>query len=277
MKNQKKKISGLLINETIEDLEKEAIEWVQNNLSHNEEIFVGFSGGKDSICCAKLMELSGLKYKLFYSFTGIDAPEVVKFIRKNYPDCIFLKPKRTFWKELSVNVPPSLSKRWCCTSLKKEPAKQVPHIYRVLGIRAEESSRRSKYGRISYFYYEKNNQIYYHPIFYWKEWAVWEFIEKYDLSYPVLYDLEFNRIGCVVCPYHSEKQHQLQREKWPKFYDLWEKEVDKLWNKRKEQGKTMFHDNAQSFLDAWYKNSMAPWYRGKEKKTEGGLFEGSIH
>lgn len=39
------------------------------------------------------------------------------------------------------------------------------------------------------------------PIFYWPEWAVWDFIEARKLPYPALYDKGFTRIGCVFCPY----------------------------------------------------------------------------
>ena len=67
------------------DTEEEAIQFIRENVPHGT--YVGFSGGKDSIVTAKLMELSGIDHTLEYSFTGLDAPEVVRFIRKNYPHC----------------------------------------------------------------------------------------------------------------------------------------------------------------------------------------------
>jgi tRNA(Ile)-lysidine synthase TilS/MesJ len=92
----KPKMIGWFDLQSTEDAEIEALSFLRSNLSANSEIFVGFSGGKDSICVAKLMELSGLKYRLFHSFTGIDPPEVTEFIKREYPGCVFLHPKKTF-------------------------------------------------------------------------------------------------------------------------------------------------------------------------------------
>ena len=245
--------------ETVESITDEAIQFIRG--IESDEIFVGFSGGKDSIVTAKLMELSGVPYKLFYSFTGLDAPEVIRFIRKHYPDCQFLMPRRTFWRDLEVNVPPSDRLRWCCTLLKKEASWKLPHTERVLGIRAEESSRRANRGRINCI--EKIGHTQYYPIFAWKGWQIWEFIEHHNLPYPKLYDWGFDRIGCVVCPYHSEKtgkMHQMYRDRWPKFFERWEKGIRELWQKRVNQGKQMFHNTADEFLQAWYLDDASRWY-----------------
>jgi len=224
--------------------------------------FVGFSGGKDSIVVADLMRRSGVKYQLYYSFTGIDPPEVVRFIRKYYPQCVFLRPRRTFWRDLSTNVPPSNRLRWCCTSLKKEPGIDIPLEHRVMGIRAEESVRRGKYQRVNLF--ERLRHTHYYPILNYTEADVWGHIDQYAIPYPSLYDEGFNRIGCVVCPYHSEPtgmRHEAYRSRWPKFFDRFEKGITELYYKRVEQGRTMHYDTPKQFLDAWYLSNSARWYR----------------
>ena len=248
----------------------ESLEFIGNNLSNKGEIFVAFSGGKDSITVDKLMAMSKVQYKLFYSFTGIDPPELVKFIRKNYPKCIFIKPRRTFWRELSVSLPPG-NIRWCCRLLKKEMSWKLPHRHRVFGIRKEESSARARYARISHFVNKQADYFWYLPIFHWKEWAIWDFIDKYNLPYPKLYDEGFGRIGCVICPFHSGKDgklHSLYRKRWPKYFDLWEREIDKLYQKRVGQGKEMNYPTSKEFCDAWYKSSHAYWYKPKEDNEE---------
>jgi len=250
----------------------EAVGFVRS-IPTDEEIFVGFSGGKDSIVTAKIMELSGRQYRLFYSFTGIDPPEVVRFIRNHYPECKFLHPlSRDFWSKLSVNVPPSNRLRWCCRVLKKEPAWQMPHTSRVMGIRAEESYARKKRGRVNFI--EKIGHHQYYPIFYWKEWEIWEFIESYQLPYPKMYDEGFDRIGCVVCPFHSEKtgrMHQMYRDRWPKYFDRWERGIKELWEKRLGQGKDMAYDSPEEFLKAWYLDDSARWYAEKRKAINGQI------
>ena len=68
-----------------DDKEEETIDFIQR-YEPPEGYFVGFSGGKDSIVLLDLVKRSGVKYKVYYSCTGIDPPEVVKFIRDNHPE-----------------------------------------------------------------------------------------------------------------------------------------------------------------------------------------------
>lgn len=254
------------------DTEKEAIDFIKTSIK-KDTAFVGFSGGKDSIVTADLIKKSGIAYTLFYSFTGIDPPEVVNFIKKEYPECIILKPKRTFWKNLSTNVPPSGRLRWCCASLKKEPGYKLLHKKRIMGIRAEESTKRSTYGQINYF--EKLDHTHYYPIFHWKEWEIWDYIHNNKLKYPIVYDWGFDRLGCVICPFNSEKtgqKHKLCRKYWPKYFDLWEKEITKLFYKRQSEGMQMFYKTPIEFINAWYLNCSAMWYKKDVKKDKLDLF-----
>lgn len=97
----------------MKNLIKESLEFIKANLENKGTIFVGFSGGKDSTVIADLMKKSGLPYKLYYSVTTIDPPELVKFIRKTYPECKFLRPNKTFWHSILTKNPPANFSRWC--------------------------------------------------------------------------------------------------------------------------------------------------------------------
>lgn len=241
--------------------EQEAIAWLRENLNHKGEIFVGFSGGKDSIVTAKLVELSGIPHKLYHSLTGIDAPEVTRFIRKNYPECKFLMPSRSFWHSITTRNPPANFSRWCCTTLKKDPSKHVPIKHRIMGQRKEESTRRGKYPRVNYF--KKTGQTHYYPILEWNEADIWEFIERHNLEYPSLYDEGFSRIGCVICPFHSSKDgkgQEMYEKRWPRHFKLFEKYVQLWINKRKSQGKEPQYDKASDFVRDW-KLGKARWYK----------------
>ena len=47
----------------------------------DEGYYVAFSGGKDSLCVYWLTKIAGVKADYHYSFTTVDPPELIKFIR----------------------------------------------------------------------------------------------------------------------------------------------------------------------------------------------------
>lgn len=76
-----------------------------------EGYFVGFSGGKDSIVTLELARMSGCKHEAYYFCTGIDPPEVVKFIKQHYLSVKWLYPKMSFWTGIDRECTPPL-KEW---------------------------------------------------------------------------------------------------------------------------------------------------------------------
>ena len=243
-------------------IEKEAIDWLRKI---NQHVLVCFSGGKDSIVTEHLVKRSGLSYLLNSTLTGIDPPEVTKFIRNNYPQCTFVRPHQSFWHLITTANPPAGTGqgiKWCCTKIKEIPSKSIPIKHRILGIRSEESTARAKYGRINNHF---DSETQYYPIFYWKEWQIWDYIEKYNLPYPKLYDEGFGRIGCVICPNHGN-HHKPYRDRWPNHFKCFEKYVHIWWNKRVKQGKDMWYDSPEEFLKNWYSGN---FYYYKPKKQKG--------
>ena len=104
-----------------------------------------------------------------------------------------------------------------------------------MGIRAEESSRRAKRPQIDVY---KNGDHIYKPLFYWLEWEIWDYIDRYNLPYCKLYDEGFSRIGCVVCPFicgpKTKKvvwKLQKAKDRWPKIYATFERSLHELYTK----------------------------------------------
>lgn len=54
---------------------------------------VAFSGGKDSQVIYELCRMAGVKFKAYFYKTSVDPPELLRFIRSNYPDVTWLTRK----------------------------------------------------------------------------------------------------------------------------------------------------------------------------------------
>ena len=174
-----------------------AIEFIRKH-EPEQGYFVGFSGGKDSVVVLDLVQRAGVKCQAYYSATGIDPPELVKFINEHYPHVIHKRPHytnrkfpnwkgtRSFFGMLQVKGFPMRFARWCCDDLKKNPSKKIPLPHRIMGLRAEESANRAKRPVVEYF--KKTKQTIYKPIFYWLEWEIWDYIEEHNVP-PTLRDL----------------------------------------------------------------------------------------
>lgn len=108
--------------------------------------YVAFSGGKDSQCVYHLCKMAGVKFDAHYNVTSVDPPELVQFIKRNYPDVIFdmnhdKDGKRiTMWTLIaSKDMPPTRTQRYCCKDLKEASGKGR---VTVTGVRWAESARR---------------------------------------------------------------------------------------------------------------------------------------
>lgn len=87
------------------DYIKESIDFLRTH-EPPEGYFVGFSGGKDSITTLELCRLAGVRHQAFYTYTTIDPPEVVRFIRAHYPQVQWLRPAKSFFAFVATNAPP---------------------------------------------------------------------------------------------------------------------------------------------------------------------------
>ena len=138
------------------DKVKRAID-ILKSFEPKEGYFLAFSGGKDSQCVYHLAKMAGVKFDAHYSVTGIDPPELIYFIRKNYPDVIWDhhywndgkpqhyfkngKPKpMTMWSVIADKViPPTRVNRYCCDYLKEYGGRGRVV---VTGVRWDESQNR---------------------------------------------------------------------------------------------------------------------------------------
>jgi len=226
-----------------------------------EGYYVAFSGGKDSIVIAELAKMAEVEFELHYNLTTVDPPELVNFIKKEYPETIIEKPERTMW-ELIVKhrIPPTRIIRYCCEELKERGGggRTV-----VTGIRWQESYKRSKRKMVENCY-KDNGKWFVHPIIDWKNEDVWEFIKLKNLRYCKLYDEGYKRLGCIMCPMKGRAGMLRDAERWPKIKAAYIRAFDRCVTKRLEDG-----------LEIKYKNSleMYKWWVGKKIQRNEKQFE----
>lgn len=115
----------------------------------------------------------------------------------------------------------------CCDKLKKEPlrrkAKQLGLECAILGILASESYQREKdwleYG-CNVFHERKDNQS--RPLSFWNDKDILEYIERYDVKIPKLYDMGYSRNGCMYCGFgvHLEPEGQNRYQRLKKTHPI---------------------------------------------------------
>ena len=107
-----------------------------------KKVLCAFSGGKDSQCCYHLLKDAGIPFTAQYSITRFEPPELISFIRENYPDVEFRRAYRTsLIKEIEYGGLPNRWYRWCCNA---KHAKVKGYDISIIGVRAEESARRKE-------------------------------------------------------------------------------------------------------------------------------------
>ena len=101
-----------------------------------------FSGGKDSQCLYHLVQIAGVKAKTHMNLTSIDPPEVIRFVKQEYPDVELIKPKMSIYDMAKKkHILPTRTLRWCCAEFKETSG--VGKVT-LIGVRKEESARRAK-------------------------------------------------------------------------------------------------------------------------------------
>lgn len=197
--------------------------------------FLAFSGGKDSITIYDLAIRAGVKFSAHFHMTTVDPPEVLQFIRDNYPDVIWDRPKKSMFKIIVEHgTPPTRFRRYCCRELKEIGGKGRTVI---LGIRAAESSRRKKRKPYEESTIDKG-KFFVNPILSWSDSDVWSYIRRRNLKYPSLYDTGRTRIGCILCPLQSQKGRIRDLEDYPKFGKAYLRAFKRMLERIESEGKS---------------------------------------
>ena len=195
---------------------------------------LAFSGGKDSIVMYRLAQMAGVKFTAHMQVTTLDPPELMKFVRGNYPEVTLHLPEINFYELIKKKkIMPLRNTRYCCHYLKEQSGAGTVTL---IGIRADESARRAKRNEVEINRHKYSNsldqfnidveskhvcikgkdKLLVSPIFHWTDRDVWQFIRNNKMEYCKLYDEGYIRIGCMFCPMASVKSKQRDRLRYPK-------------------------------------------------------------
>jgi 3'-phosphoadenosine 5'-phosphosulfate sulfotransferase (PAPS reductase)/FAD synthetase len=120
------------------------------------------------------------------------------------------------WQFL-INAPFKISDK-CCNIMKKQPLKilgKKRDIFPIIGTLAQESRKRSL-NYLAYGCNTFNSKIpTSRPISFWLESDIWQYIKEYQVPYSKIYDMGYERTGCMFCMYgcHLEKEDRFERMK----------------------------------------------------------------
>lgn len=223
-------------------------------LAMNDQGFhVGFSGGKDSQVLLELVKMAGVKYRAVYYVTTNDPAENVHFIKEQYPDVIFDRPKQSFFQLVAKKGLPTQLSRFCCAILKERNG--VGYVV-LTGVRAEESFKRSQYAEVRKWGNDKDKEtdldkmeqanfqcvggkdkFMVYPILQWTERDVWQFIKERGLPINPCYATQ-KRVGCVFCPFAPKKQVIQYINIHPKQYQAMLHALQKFVDKKNGNFKT---------------------------------------
>lgn len=248
--------------------------------------YLAFSGGKDSLVIYHLAKMAGVRFEAHYHLTTVDPPELVHFIRRNYPDVMIDYPPITMWNLIiKKQLPPYRNARYCCSVLKETGGEGR---FVITGVRWQESRKRESRGTVEVLGSRKPDLILnndneesrriiencqlkgkrlINPIVSWTENEVWLFIYSQKIAYCELYDCGFRRLGCIGCPLVSVKNREWEFKRYPKFREAYIRTFDRMVEARRAAGKSDGNWNSGEAVFNW-------WMYGnpkQEKQVEGQM------
>lgn len=251
-----------------------------------EGYYLAFSGGKDSQCIYHLAKEAGVKFDAHYNLTTADPPELVWFIKKNYPDVSRDRPKETMWQLIPRKLmPPTRLARYCCETL-KEGGGEGRIV--ITGVRWAESVRRkqnrgiaeilgkkrsnyillndNEQDRMMFENCSKKGKRVVNPIVDWEDEDVWEYIKSRNIEYCKLYDEGFKRLGCVGCPMAGKDGMLYEFERWPKFKQAYLRAFQRMLDTRKTKGLENNWETPEDVFNWWVYGQ-----NRKDKEIEGQI------
>lgn len=195
----------------------------------DSQVYVSFSGGKDSLAALDLAGKALKNVKVFFANTGIEFPETVEFARsfckENDIELVEVEAKEAFWENLQSFGPPAKDFRWCCKVCKLAPINTVMEECAGKCLTIDGKRKYESFARATIAPKEENpfipGQVSLFPIRNWRAIEVWLYIHYRKLRYNPLYDMGFERVGCWLCPAELSAEYYRFKELHPELFERW--------------------------------------------------------
>ncbi len=196
-----------------------------------QPLTASFSGGKDSLATYLLTEKALGRMDLLFVNTGLEFPETVDYVRSFASERDLTLHEydagEAFWQNVDVFGPPAKDFRWCCKSCKLGPLTEgISEHYPRGTITVEGNRSLESFSRSDTRFVARNpfvpNQTVLNPIRAWSAAEVWAFIWYKGADYNPLYDKDYARIGCYLCPASLGSDWERTRSLHPELFERWD-------------------------------------------------------
>lgn len=211
-------------------LETESKNLIMNSIDKykDRELAVLSSGGKDSTITTYLVRSICPDVKIIFNNTSLDCADTYLHIKKE-DNLTIINPKEGFyqWRE-RINFIPTRFTRACCGIFKEGAMidyldKDDKYLF-FMGMRNQESSRRSSYGD-EWKNHKWGNREWdaILPIRKWTEFQIWLYAIQKNIDINPKYKKGYSRVGCAIaCPYYTKSTWILDKYWYPKLYKRWQ-------------------------------------------------------
>lgn len=257
---------------------------------YRKPLTVCYSGGKDSQILVSLAVRAGIPFEMVHSLTTVDAPETVYTVRETVAALESMgiparvdRPELTMWELIPKKLmPPTRVVRYCCEYLKE---RKTNNTFIATGVRSSESTQRKS--RSTFESIEKKKQdrerfgdvflsndnderrsmvehcmakrkMCVNPILDWTDAQAFDYFWNECKIHNPLYEVGFDRVGCIGCPMGGRKNRLREFERWPKYRDAYIRAFDKMLEARRAKGRETAWKDGNEVFEWWMENPNSP-------------------